>query len=133
MNETPQDRKSHAGKGNRNALRHGLKAGKMPDDCAYLEIRLNSLRRTLEDAVLAAYGGVDETRAAIILRAIDWERHRTLCQRWMRLKGKNLPLSDLLRLSEGMAKGSTELSKAIEALGLERDAKEDLMEKLYSR
>ncbi|MCI0639581.1 MAG: hypothetical protein L0Y72_18905 [Gemmataceae bacterium] len=136
MNATPNDespKETGKGKNNRNALRHGLRAGKLPDDCQYVELRLNSLRRTLEDAVVRTHGEVSETQAAIILQAIDWERHRCLCQRWMRKKAKELSLTELVKLSEGMAKGSTELSRAIKMLDIDRDNADSILDALYAR
>ena len=44
--------------GNRNALRHGLKAGKMPTEMHYLEPRILRLRRSLEDQIVDIRGEV---------------------------------------------------------------------------
>src|SRR5262245_48448192 len=85
-------------KGNRNGLRHGLRAGKRPKDAKYIEVRLNMMRRELEDACLAIHKEIGPERASTIRQAIDWERHRCLCQRWFRL-GKLAP-ADMMKYSE---------------------------------
>ena len=54
----PAKRHRGAQPANRNAMRHGLRAGKLPKDCKFLENRLNHIRRVLEDAVQAKYGMV---------------------------------------------------------------------------
>ena len=65
-------------KGNRNGIRHGLRAGKLPLDCAHIEQQINALRRQLEDAVMDARKQVTLTDAACILTATKWERHSCL-------------------------------------------------------
>jgi hypothetical protein len=106
-------------KGNRNAMRHGLKAGKLPADALYIEIRTNQLRRNLEDAVIAARGEVSLIDAANIQTAIKWERHGCLAQRWLDKKAKELKPMEQLQFSREVAKASTERDKAIAALRLD--------------
>src|SRR5205085_2442552 len=111
--------KREAGKGrqgNRNAMRHGLKAGKLPVDCAYIEIACNALRRQLEDAVLAARGEVTLLDAASIQTSVKWERHAALALRWLRVKGNELKLVEQLTFSREIARASTERDKALAAL-----------------
>ena len=132
---TKETRKPGAGppKRNRNALRHGMKAGKLPKGCEYVEIRLNTFRRTLEDAVVLAKGEVSLMDAAAINTAVKWERHSMLAQRWLRLKAEELSPADLLRFSEALAKGSTNRDKALATLNLDRDSSDDIIDALYSR
>src|SRR5262245_28692683 len=118
---------------NRSGLRHGLHSGQLAPDMKYIEIRLNALRRSLEDGVMEAHGAVGRTHAALIRRAIDWEAHRLKCQRWLKLKADELGPMELLKFSEQMARASTEMSKAVEALKLERDRGNDLLDRLYAR
>jgi hypothetical protein len=103
---------------NRNCLRHGLRSGKLPDDCEYIEWSLNAIRRRLEDAVLAARGEVGLLDAANIQTCIRWERHSALAQRWLRIKGGELAPMEQLKFSREIAKASTERDKALAALGL---------------
>lgn len=64
--------------GSRNALRHGLAAGKLPPGCEYIEVRLNIFRRQLEDVVLSLKGEVTLTDSAFIQTVLRWERHACL-------------------------------------------------------
>jgi hypothetical protein len=120
-----------AARGNENAYRHGLKAGKLPRDAKYIEIRMNIVRRELEAAVVAAKGGVSITDAAYIQTAMRWERHAALAQRWLTKQYDELKPEQRLAFSEAIAKASTNRDKAVAALGLDRDTKHQLYEELY--
>ncbi len=98
---------------NRNALRHGLKAGKLPRDAKYIEVRLNTFRRTLEQAVLAVKSEVNLTDAASIQTCLRWERHACLAQRWLVKAGDTLKPTDRLTFSREIARASAERDKAI--------------------
>lgn len=106
-------------KGSRNALRHGLKAGKLPPNCAYIEIRMNTFRRELEDCVIAVKGEIGLIDAANIQTAMKWERHGALALRWLRLQADQLKPTEQLQFSREIAKASTERDKAIALLGLD--------------
>jgi hypothetical protein len=118
-------------KGSRNHLRHGFYAGKLPPNCLYIEHQLRSLRRQLEDAVIAARGEVSILDAANIQTAIRWEQHIALARRWLRIRGDKLKPMEQLQMSREMAKGSSERDKALAALKLDRDTHEDLVIHLY--
>jgi hypothetical protein len=120
-------------RGNRNAMRHGLKAGKLPTDCQHIEIACNVLRRQLEDAVVKARGQVSLTDAATIQSALRWERHSALALRWLRIQGDKLSASDRLRFSEAIAKASDNRDRNIRMLGLDRDEADDMVRALYAR
>ena len=106
-------------KGNENALRHGLKSGKLPKDARYIEHQMNGLRRTLEDAVVAARGEVTIPGAAAIQTAVKWERHGALCLRWLRVEGDKLKPEQKMTFSREIARASAERDKAIAALQLD--------------
>ena len=120
-------------KDNRNAMRHGLKAGKLPADAKYIETRLNLFRRNLEDAVIESKGAVSITDASAINTAVKWERHGCLAQRWLRVEGDKLTPTDCLRFSEAIAKASDSRDKAIRLLDLDRDLKDGIIDALYTR
>lgn len=127
---TPRDGKQGVGLGgaplaNRNALRHGLQAGKLPDKCQYIEHGLNSLRRQLEDSVLDARGSVSLSDAAYIQSILRWEKVAKLAGRWLRLEAENLTPDQVLRWSETEAKASTNRDKCIKTLNLDRDITAD--------
>lgn len=124
--------KSGPPKGNQNSLRHGLRAGQLPKDAKYIEFRLNAFRRTLEQAVLSAKGEVTIQDAAYIQTALRWERHGCLAQRWLNKKYTELKPTDLLQFSREIARASTERDKALAALHLDRDQKDDAIEALYA-
>lgn len=119
--------------GNANGMRHGLKAGKLPKDAKYIEVRLNIFRRNLEEAVLAVKETISLPDAAAIQTAMRWERHAALAQRWLTKEGATLKPVDRLAFSREIARASGERDKAISMLKLDRDAKDGIIEALYER
>lgn len=109
--------------GNRNGMRHGLTAGKLPLNCAYIENLCNRLRRQLEDSVMQQRGEVTLADADSIQTAVKWERHGALALRWLRVKGDELKPTESLTFSREIAKASTERDKAIIALRLHDDSR----------
>ena len=105
---------------------HGLKAGKLPDDCKYIEIRINNFRRQLEDAVIAVRGEPTMTDAAHIQTALRWERHGCLAQRWLQKEYDKLKAADRLLFSREICRASAERDKAVRELKLTRDEVKDL-------
>lgn len=121
-------KKRGAPPGNRNArgnIRHGLKAGSLPKDARYIEVRLNQFRRNLEDAVIAAKGEVSLADAAAIQTACRWERHACLAQRWLTKQYAELKPLDRLTFSREISRASGERDKAIRLLGLDVRPKND--------
>ena len=111
---------SGAPKDNRNGLRHGLKAGKLPLNCKYIESQINSLRRQLEDALMEARGEVSLTDAATIQTVCKWERHGALALRWLRLEQDKLKPVERLMFSREIARASAERDKSIACLDLDK-------------
>lgn len=111
--------RSGPARGNMNALRHGLKAGKLPSRLQYIEHRINFFRRHLEETVMAIKGEVSITDAASINSAAKWERHGVLAGHWLRTEADKLSASDRLRFSEAIAKASDNRDKNIRALELD--------------
>lgn len=130
-NDTPKDATRNCGgqPGNRNNMRHGLRAGQLPKDAKYIELRLNAFRRTLEDAVVAAKGSVSLIDAGCIQTCLRWERHACLAQRWLVKAGDTLKPTDRLAFSREIARASAERDKALAALGI--DKKENIWDALY--
>ena len=114
MSGTPKKALAQGG-----TIRHGLRAGKLPPDCKYVETQINKLRRQLEEAVHEVKGQVSLTDAALIQTCIKWERHGALALRWLRVQGDQLKPADKLNFSREIAKASTERDKAIKALDLD--------------
>jgi hypothetical protein len=115
------------------AQRHGMNGGKLPPGCQYIENRVNSLRRQMESALLAVKGEISVVDAAAINSILKWERHGLLAQHWLRKECERLSASDRLRFSEAIAKASDARDKNIRALGLDRDASDDVLASLYAR
>jgi hypothetical protein len=103
---------------NRNALRHGLRAGKLPAKCGYIEVQINGIRRTLENAVIEVRGTVTLLDEANIQTAIRWERHAALAQRWLRVNAEQLSPMEQLKFHRELCRASAERDKALAALGL---------------
>ncbi len=114
-------------------MRHGLQAGKLPAGCGYIENRLNSFRRQLEDIVMAAKGEVTITDAAHIQTALKWERHGMLALRWLKIEGDSLKPTDKLNFSREIAKASESRDRAIRNLNLDRDKQDNIIEILYGK
>ncbi|QDT39229.1 hypothetical protein [Stratiformator vulcanicus] len=121
MSETSKDDSPKRGgqPGNRNNLRHGLKAGKLPKNAAYIEVQINKLRRQIEDAVVGLKGEISLMDAAAIQTAIKWERHGALALRWLNKEADVLKPTERLQFSREIARASTERDKAIKELGLD--------------
>ena len=111
--------RSGAPKGNDNAARHYLRAGKLPAKLQYIEHRINSFRRHLEDEVATKKGEVGLSDAAAINSACKWERHGLLAQHWLRHEAEKLSASDRLKFSEAIAKASDNRDKNLRLLGLD--------------
>jgi hypothetical protein len=118
---------------NQNATRHGMRGSKLPPGCKYIELQVNSLRRQIEEAVMAAKGEITITDAAAINSILKWERHGKLANHWLRKECDKLSASDRLRFSEAIAKASDYRDRNIRLLGLDRDQHDDLMQELYGR
>lgn len=110
--------RSGPAEGNANAMRHGLKAGKLPSDAKYIEVRLNIFRRNLEAAVIESKGEVSIPDACHIQSAMRWERHAALAQRWLNKAYDELKPADRLSFSREIARASTERDKSIRELNL---------------
>jgi len=108
-------------KGNRNAMRHGLRGSKLPKGCEYIENRVNALRRQVEEAVLALKGEINIVDAAAINSILKWERHGLLAAHWLRREAENLSASERLKFSEAIAKASDNRDRNIRALGLDQE------------
>lgn len=143
VNDTPQaERKFPSGfhgkkgrsgppKGNTNAARHFLSAGKLPKKMAYIENRVNALRRQLESLVLDNKQSINVTDAACINTAMKWERHAALAQHYLRHESDKLSPMERLKFSEAIAKASDSRDKSIERLKLDREA--DPWAQLYEK
>lgn len=119
LNNTAETRPRGAQPANRNALRHGLRAGRLPSDARYIENRLAKFRVRLEDAVLAARGTVTIIEAATIQTVLRWERHAALAQRWLRLHAAEMTHADRLSFSREVARASSERDRALASLSLD--------------
>ncbi len=112
---------------NRNAVRHGLRAGRLPKGASYIQRETDVLRRILEDAVAENEGGdISLYRAGVLQSCIRWERHAMLCQRWLRLEAGDLTPDQRLAFSREIARASMERDKCLRELGLDKRAAADV-------
>jgi hypothetical protein len=111
--------RSGAPRGNTNAQRHGLRGGKLPKGCQYIENRVNALRRQVETAVIEAKGEIGVVDAAAINSVLKWERHGLLAAHWLRHEADKLTAAERLKFSEAIAKASDARDRNIRALGLD--------------
>lgn len=112
------ERKRGGQPGNVNTQRHGLRGGKLPPGCAYIENAVNSLRRQVEAAVIEQKGEINIVDAAAINSILKWERHGLLASHWLRKEATTLTPADRLRFSEAIAKASDQRDRNIRVLGL---------------
>lgn len=130
---TDNGRKAGAPKGNANAIRHGLHAGKLPKKLQYVELKVNAFRRILESEVLAAKKLISLVDAATINTACKWDRHGRLAEYWLRHEEDSMSAGDRLKFSEAIGKASDNRDKAIYRLGLDRDTNADVIDALYRK
>jgi len=104
---------------NVNAQRHGLRSLRLPKGCRHITTMLSGIRRAAEDAVLATHGQIDLVAASIIASVVEWERHRCLCLRWLRIEGDKLTPEQRLAFSRDAARASSERDRCLKLLGIE--------------
>lgn len=118
---------------NRNATRHGLRAGELPKGASYIKRECDVLRREIESAVADAHGGsVSLYQAALIQTCVRWERHAMLVQRWLRLQADTMGAATRLAYSRDIARASAERDKALLGLGLHASDSRSIIDALYS-
>lgn len=115
MNDRP---KGGAPQGNRNALRHGLRASKLPAGCKYIEIAVNSFRRQIEDAVSESVAQSGVMQAALVHSACRHERRAQLAERWLRINA-DLPLNERLGLLKTISDATDSRDRCLERLRLD--------------
>ena len=64
---------------------------------------------------------------------MKWERHGALCQRWLRIEGDKLKPEQRMAFCREIAKASADRDKAIAALRLDRDTRDNTLDALYRR
>jgi len=112
---------------NRNAMRHGLRAGSLPKGASYIKRECDALRRIIEDEVIRQKPGrISLYDAAIISAAIKWERHGMLIQRWLRQDAADMSPDQKLAYSRDIARAGMERNKCLKLLGLDKDGHDSL-------
>ncbi|MDZ4687611.1 MAG: hypothetical protein SH850_21275 [Planctomycetaceae bacterium] len=121
-------RKSGPPRGNTNATKHGcasqfLRApiGELPKRFAKISEYVRSLRQSLEAAVIRRHGDISETRALLLLSALQAEQARRCCQWQMRFADVNgaLDSSVLVMLLKLGMEASRRRDEAVKALDLD--------------
>lgn len=96
-----------------------MRGGKLPAGCQYIENRVNSLRRQVEKALIAAKAEIGIVDAAAVNSILKWERHGLLAAHWLRKEADQLTPAERLKFSEAIAKASDARDKAIRSLQLD--------------
>jgi hypothetical protein len=104
---------------NRNSFRHGLRSSRLPKGCERIGRDLSEVRRSLEDAVVLVRGVVTAGEALAISAACEWERHRRLALRWLRVDFDAMDLPTRLTFSREAARAASERNRAIDGLKLD--------------
>ncbi len=105
---------------NRNSMRHGLRASKLPAKCGWIHREVRGFRRAVEDAVVSVHGEVSILHAASINTACRAEVHAQLAARWLRDQIDELDAAQRLNYSAAVVKASESRDKALATLGIDR-------------
>lgn len=124
--------KGGAPQGNRNSIRHGLRASSLPPGCSYLDGQLRSLRKGLRREIKRTHGDVSLLHEAAVQSALRHETRALLAARWLRLGGDKLPLEQRLSLLAAISTATDARDRCFKSLGLDRDTQRNLIDALYS-
>ena len=97
----------------------------LPRGCSYITAALNTFRRALEAAVTELRGEVGLCDAALIQTCYRYERHAQLAQRWLRMEGESMNVTERLACSAAIAKASAERDRCLEKLGIDKRCNAD--------
>jgi hypothetical protein len=106
--------------GNTNNTRHGLFAlvGNFPRGSSAIRRQAIKARDQLERAVVAEFGEVSISNAALISRAVAWLRHSRQAAKWLKEHERELTAEQKLNYSAATALGIEKCERAIHALRL---------------
>lgn len=121
MKSPPNGARREGGQpGNGNAVKHGLRIAKAHTDWSSIENDAYTFRTALRNAVVDAHGSLTLLADALIQSACRHERRAALAERWLRLQGDALPLSDRINLLAAVSSATDARDKAIRSLGIDR-------------
>lgn len=129
---TPQDR-GGAPIGNANALKHGLRCGRLPAGCGHIGNAISMFRRTLETESLSVHGELSILHRALINSACRHEQRAQLLQRWLRKEAGTLKTMDKATLLAQQSAATDQRDKCLERLGLDRDESEHVLATFYTK
>ena len=122
--------------GNRNAMRHGvysyLALGRMPKGCGYIYTLSRKLRTQLELELVNKHGEVSIYRAALVQTACRHEARAQLSSRWLKHNADEMNHHDRLSYLREIGNASDARDRALKAIGLDADGRENILEALYS-
>lgn len=107
-----------APKGNRNALRHGLRCSTMPDGSRDIEGDLSRFRKEIEDRVLAERGSVSVEDSDVINSAVRAERRARLADRHLMRGWESMTNVERLRFMEIEERNTAIRRREVERLRL---------------
>lgn len=104
---------------NANAIRHGLRSLRWPAGTERAQRENNYFRRQLEELAFAVSGEVSVTVAMAINEAVEHEKVRQLCARWLRIGFSELSASERMAYLRLGADAATKRNAAIQKLKLD--------------
>jgi hypothetical protein len=109
-----------------------LPLGEMPATMRRQLQTARQYRRDLEQLTVDAKGCIDALDAHLINEAVTAECHAAVCRWLLRTKLDKMAALDIAKCSGEILRGRTVRNRAVERLGLDREA-EDAIVALYSR
>lgn len=110
-----------------------LPIGEMPATMRRQLQGVRRYRRELESLVRDAKGEVNSTDAHLVNEACTAEAHAAVCRWLLRTRLEKMSVGDVAKCSSEILKAKTTRNRAVERLGLDHDAADDVLTVLYAR
>jgi hypothetical protein len=98
--------------------RHGMIWAALPRGCGWIRTVATKFRRSLEEAVVEARGGLTLLDAATIDSATRWQTSALVCGRWLRLHEATMSHLERLQFIREIARFGSERDKCLRQLRL---------------
>lgn len=131
MLTTTDMQKPGAPRGNRNRLRSGKHArqslvlGVAPAGMRYAVTGARGVMEEIRRAVVAVRNETTVFDESLILELGEWEVHRRLCWRLLRVEAGKLTVDQQVSIRRDAAKAASERSRILKALGLDKHHEDD--------
>jgi hypothetical protein len=105
---------------NTNAIRHGLRASRLPKGCAWIDSQVEALRRDLLEAVQQR-GPVTLFQSAVIQSLCRHEQRVLLSYRWLRQGGDEMSVRDKSALLDAVSRATVLRDACLRELGIHEE------------